>query len=464
MSTNIGLVSLGCSKNLVDSEQMLFLLDEAGYQLTADLDEADAVLVNTCGFIDDAKSEAIENILELCEIKKDKNSRLKAIVVTGCLSERYREQLYAELPEIDAIVGCSAHTQIAAAVQAARAGQKPLFFGEKDAPVAEVGRIPCMPTYSAYVRLSEGCDNRCAYCTIPSIRGPHRSRREEEVLAECQKLADDGAKELIIIAQDTTKFGTDLCGKSLLPDLLRKICAIDGVKWVRLHYANPDGITDELIDAIAENEKILRYLDIPIQHINTRILTAMNRHYTGEYVRELFAKLRARLPGLVLRTSLIVGFPGETVEDFEELCTFLREAKIERAGVFAFSPQEGTPAAEMDDQVDDEEKQRRVSLVTMLQGEIMDAYGEGLKGQTLEVLCEGYDRLSEVWFGRSYADSPDIDGKIFFKAAKGLAGEGQFCRVKITELMDGEPVGRALKPCKPKTTAGKSVKKNDNCQ
>ncbi len=441
MQQTIGLVSLGCSKNLVDSEQMLYLLDEAGYALTADLDEADAVIVNTCGFIDDAKSEAIENILELCEIKRDRDSRLKAIVVTGCLSERYREQLYTEMPEIDAVLGCSAHTQIVAAVQAALAGEKPLIFGDKQAPVAEVGRIPCMPPYTAYVKIAEGCNNRCSYCTIPSIRGDLRSRREEEILAECRTLAENGAQELIVIAQDITKYGIDLYGESRLPQLLRQICAIDSVRWVRLHYANPDGITDELIDVIAENEKIVRYLDIPIQHIDDTILSAMNRHYVSADVRRLFRTLRERLPGVVLRTSLIVGFPGETEEQFEELCTFLREAKIERAGVFAFSPQEGTPAAELPNPVDEDEKARRVSLITMLQGEIMDEYHSSLVGQTLDVLCEGYDRLSEVWFGRSFADSPDVDGKIFFTAEKGAVSEGQLCRVRIDELLDGEPLG-----------------------
>ncbi len=444
MSEKIGLVSLGCSKNLVDSEQMLYLLDEAGYSLTTDLDEADAVIVNTCGFIDDAKSEAIENILELCEIKRDKQSRLKAIVVTGCLSERYREQLYEELPEIDAVLGCSAHVQIVEALKAALAGEKPLLFGEKDAPVAEVGRISCMPLYTAYVKIAEGCDNRCSYCTIPSIRGPLRSRREEDILAECRTLAENGAVELIIIAQDTAKYGIDLYGEARLPSLLQKICAIDSVRWVRLHYANPDGISDELIDVIAANEKIVRYLDIPIQHIDDALLAAMNRHYESDDVRRLFVKLRKRLPGVVLRTSLIAGFPGETEEKFEELCTFLREARIERAGVFAFSPQEGTPAAELPSQVDDEEKERRVSLITMLQGEIMDAYNESLVGQTLDILCEGYDRLSEVWFGRSFADSPDVDGKVFFTAKKGEAAEGRFCRVQIDELLDGEPLGHIV--------------------
>lgn len=444
MSKNIGLVSLGCSKNLVDSEQMLFLLDQAGFTLTADLDEADAVVVNTCGFIDDAKSEAIENILELCEIKREKDSRLKAVVVTGCLSERYREQLYEELPEIDAVLGCSAHTQIVEAVEAALGGRRPLIFGEKDAPVAEIGRIPCMPPHTAYVKIAEGCDNRCSYCTIPSIRGPLRSRREEDILDECLSLAADGAVELIIIAQDITKYGLDLYGEPRLPGLLRKICAIESVRWVRLHYANPDGISGELIDVIAENEKILRYLDIPIQHIDTELLSAMNRHYTGEDVVRLFETLRRRLPGLVLRTSLIVGFPGETEEKFEALCTFLRAAKIERAGVFAFSPQEGTDAAALPGQVDEDERQRRASLVTLLQGEIMDAYNEALAGKTLEVLCEGYDRLSEVWFGRSFADSPEIDGKVFFTAEKGSVRDGQLCLVAVDELVDGEPVGHAV--------------------
>ncbi len=442
MAEKIGFVSLGCPKNLVDSEQMLYLLDEAGYELTVDIDQADAVVVNTCGFIDEAKSEAIENILELCTIKNDKGSRLRAVIAAGCLSERYREELYTEIPELDGVVGCSAHGEIVRVLQEALAGNKPLAMGEKNAPMQELGRIPAMPPYVAYVKIAEGCNNRCAYCTIPSIRGDLRSRKMEDVLAECRALAQGGAVELIVVAQDITKYGMDLYGVSKLPELLEEICAIDTVRWVRLHYANPDGITQELIDVIARNPKILRYLDIPIQHIAPEMLQAMNRHYTADHVRQLLPRLREALPGLVLRTSLVIGFPGETEEMFDALCTFLREAHIERAGAFAFSPQEGTVAAELPDQIPDDVKKARLEQINTLQAEIMDAFEESRVGKNIDVICEGYDALAEVYYGRSGAESPDVDGKIFFKAKKGSLSEGQIVSVKINEVFDGEPLGR----------------------
>ena len=443
MAEKIGLISLGCAKNLVDSEQMLWLLDEAGYEFTTDIDEADAVVVNTCGFIDEAKSEAIENILELCTIKAEKESKLRAIIVTGCLSERYRSEIYKEIPEVDAVLGCSALSEIVSAVKGALNGEKPEIFGDKNAPVKEIGRIKATPPYYAYVKLGEGCDNRCSYCAIPGIRGNLRSRTREAIIEECRALAADGAKELIIISQDITKYGMDLYGKSELPSLLKEICAIDGPKWVRLHYANPDGITDELIDVVASEPKIVKYLDIPIQHADDKVLSAMNRHYSAEYVDKLFTELRKRIPGLVLRSTVMVGFPGEGEKEFENLMKFLKKHRIERAGVFEFSPQEGTPAADMEDKVDEKISARRAERIRELQQGIMEKFEESFVGKKIDVICEGFDRVAEVWYGRSFADSPDVDGKVFFEAKKALP-EGAMVKVQVTELMDGDLFGEAI--------------------
>lgn len=443
MAEKIGLISLGCAKNLVDSEQMLWLLDEAGFEFTTDIDEADAVVVNTCGFIDEAKSEAIENILELCTIKAEKDSRLRAVIVTGCLSERYRSEIYKELPEVDAVLGCSALGEIVRAVRGALDGEKPEIFGEKNAPVPEIGRIKATPPFYAYVKLGEGCDNRCSYCAIPGIRGPLRSRTRESILEECRGLAADGAKELIIVSQDITKYGVDLYGRSELPSLLREICSIEGPKWIRLHYANPDGVTDELIDVIASEPKIVKYLDIPVQHADDKVLSGMNRHYRAEEADALFTKLRRRIPGLVLRTTVMVGFPGEGEEEFSTLMSFLKKHRIERAGVFEFSPQEGTAAAEMDGQVDEKTSRRRAELVRELQQGIMEEFENGFVGKNIEVLCEGFDRAAEIWYGRSFADSPDVDGKVFFKLKKAVS-PGEMVTVKVTELLDGDLFGEAV--------------------
>ena len=443
MAEKIGLVSLGCAKNLVDSEQMLWLLEQAGYELTTDLDEADAVVVNTCGFIDEAKSEAIENILELCRIKEEKDSRLRAVVVTGCLTERYRGEIRRELPEVDAVLGCSALGEIVRAVSGALAGDKPEIFGDKNAPCAEIGRVRATPFYTAYVRLGEGCNNRCSYCAIPGIRGDLRSRAREAILDECRALAAEGAKELILIAQDITKYGEDLYGRRELPALLREICAIEGPEWVRLLYANPDGISDELIDVIASEPKILKYLDVPVQHADGKILRAMNRHYTADEADALFARLRERIPGVALRTTVMVGFPGEGDAEFENLMRFLKKHRIERAGVFTFSPQEGTPAADMEPQVDEATANRRADQVRELQQEIMEQFEESFVGKTVRVLCEGFDRLAEVWVGRSGADSPDVDGKVFFEAKRPVAA-GDLVDVLVREVLDGDLVGELV--------------------
>ena len=431
MNQRFALISLGCAKNLVNSEQMLYLLDEAGYALVPDPEGADFCIVNTCGFIDSAKTEAIDTILEMAELKKQ--GKLGALIVTGCLAERYKDSILEELPEIDAVLGISNYGDIVKAVEQLSLGQTPRLFSDRNAPVEELGRIVSTGPGWAYLRIAEGCGNFCAFCAIPYIRGRYRSRSLENVLAEARDLAAHGVKELIVIAQDITRYGTDLYGKRCLAELCRELSKIEGVEWIRLHYLYPDQFDDELIDEIASNDKIVKYLDIPIQHINDTILKRMNRKGTGAEIRALFHTLRERIPGLVLRTSLITGLPGEGEKEFEELCAFLQEAKIERAGVFPFSPEEGTPAAKMA-HVDAETAERRAERVMELQQPIMDAFCEGFIGKTLRVLVESYDEDEQCWVGRSYADSPGIDGEVRFE---GLAKEGEFSEVRITGAEDG---------------------------
>lgn len=430
MKKSIALISLGCAKNLVNSEQMLYLLDEAGYALSPDPEGCDAVIINTCGFIDAAKSEAIDTILQMAELKAA--GKLGKIIVTGCLPERYRDDIRTELPEIDAVLGVGSFADIVSALDEAFAGNSVEYFGDKNAPVDELPRVVSTGPSWAYLKIAEGCDNFCAFCAIPYIRGRYRSRSMTNILEEARSLAEHGVKELIIIAQDITKYGTDLYGKRSLAELCSKLSEIDGIEWIRLHYTYPDQFDDELIDEIASNDKIVKYLDIPIQHINDGILRAMNRHGTSDDIRRLFKDLRQRIPGLVLRTSIIAGLPGEGEAEFEELCEFLREAKIERAGVFPFSPEEGTRAAKME-HVDFETAQRRAELIMQLQSEIMEEFCRSQVGKTLRVLCEGYDEEQKMFFGRSYADSPDIDGLVFFD---GAGCEGNIVDVKITAITD----------------------------
>ena len=429
MEKTYALISLGCAKNLVNSEQMLYLMSEAGYTLVSEADGADLVIVNTCGFIDAAKSEAIDNILEMAELKKA--GRLGALIVTGCLPERYKESILEELPEIDAVLGISNFKDIVAAANAVTEGRKLSLFSDQSAPVDELPRVVTTGPGWAWLRIAEGCDNFCAFCAIPHIRGRYRSRSMENILEEARDLASHGAKELIVIAQDITRYGTDLYGKRCLAQLVRELSKIEGVQWLRLHYLYPDQFDDELIEEIASNEKIVKYLDIPIQHINNKILKSMNRRGSGDEIRALFKTLRARIPGLVLRTSLIAGLPGEGEAEFEELCEFLREARIERVGVFPFSPEEGTPAARMD-HVDFEEAQRRADLILELQAPIMEDFCQSFVGRTLTVLCEGFDEESGLWFGRSYADSPEIDGQVLFEG-EGREGELQCVAIDSTE-------------------------------
>lgn len=439
MDRKISLISLGCAKNLVNSEQMLYLLSEAGYTLVPEPDGADAVIINTCGFIDAAKSEAIDTVLEMAELKKA--GKIGKIIVTGCLAERYQDTVMQELPEIDAVLGVGSFGDIVEAVTKALNNESFLSFGDKNAPVEETPRVVSTGPSWAYLRIAEGCNNFCAFCAIPYIRGRYRSREIENVVEEARELAEHGVKELIVIAQDITRYGTDLYGKRCLAELCRRLAEIDGVEWIRLHYLYPDQFDDELIDEIASNEKIVKYLDIPIQHINNDILKSMNRRGTGDDIRKLFKELRERIPGVVLRTSLISGLPGEGDAEFEELCSFLREAKIERAGVFPFSPEEGTPAAKMP-HVDAEEAQRRADLIMEIQAGVMDEFNASLIGKTLEVLCLDYDEDSQMWVGRSCYDSPDIDGLVFFD---GDGGEGNIVYVNITAVADdGNLIGEEV--------------------
>lgn len=431
MDKSFALISLGCAKNLVNSEQMIYLMTEAGYTLVSEPDGADLVIVNTCGFIDAAKSEAIDSILEMAELKKA--GRLGGIIVTGCLSERYKDSITDELPEIDTVLGVGSFGEIVKAADAVMAGRRLSLFGDQSAPIEEIPRVISTGPGWAYLRIAEGCNNFCAFCAIPFIRGRYRSRKMEDIVDEAKELAARGVKELIVIAQDITRYGTDLYGKRSLAALCRELAKIDGVEWIRLHYLYPDQFDDELIDELASNDKIVKYLDIPIQHINDKILKTMNRRGTGEEIRSLFKTLRERIPDLVLRTSLIAGLPGEGEAEFEELCEFLREARIERVGVFPFSPEEGTPAAAME-HVDFEEAQRRADIILELQAPIMDEFCSGFVGKTIRVLCDGYDEESGLKTGRSYADSPDIDGQVLFS---GTAAEGDMTDVLIQSAEDG---------------------------
>lgn len=437
--TRLALISLGCPKNLVNSEQMLFKLDEAGFEIVPEAEKAEVAIVNTCGFIESAKQEAIDTIIQLGEIKKE--GSLKAVIAVGCLSQRYGEEIKSELPEVDAILGTGSYHKIVEAVESVLQGTHYESFCDIDAPIEECGRIVSTGPSFAYLRIAEGCSNRCAFCAIPSIRGRYRSRTMENIVEEAEALAKTGIKELIVVAQDVTRYGSDIYKKRSLPELIRRLCAVEGVEWLRLHYLYPDKFDDELIEVIAAEEKVLKYLDIPLQHINDKILKRMNRRGSSLEIRELLAKIRGRIPGAVIRTSLIVGLPGEGEEEFEELCDFLREEKIERAGVFAFSPEEGTPAAEMTDRCDEDEAFRRQEIIMNMQAEIMDEWSQGFVGKAVKLICDGYNQDMGMQFGRSFADSPDIDGIVFFF---GGCNAGEFAEVQIDEIVNGDWYGHQI--------------------
>ena len=417
---------------------MMFRVQEAGYTVSDGVVDCDVVVINTCGFIDSAKSEAIDHILRVAELKKA--GRVGKILVTGCLSQRYPDEIRQELPEVDGVLGTGSYTEIVPAIEELLEDKHVENLGPIDAPEVETGRIMTTPAHYAYIKIAEGCDNRCAYCIIPYLRGRYRSRQMDDVLYEARMLAESGVKELIVVAQDTSRYGTDLPGhKRLLAPLLRELCKIEKLHWVRVHYVYPDEIDDELIDTIAQEKKIVKYLDIPIQHCNDAILKKMNRRGSGEFVAALLAKLRERIPGLVIRTSIITGLPGEGEAEFAELCEFLKKQRMERVGAFPFSPEEGTPAAKMD-YPDSDVAQQRAEMVEEIQSRIMDDYNASMVGRTLEVLVDGYDEDAEQFYGRTYADSPDIDGRVWIACDEPLT-VGDFVQVTIDAVEDGDLCG-----------------------
>lgn len=440
MAIRVGMVSLGCPKNQMDAELMLGKLKNAGMEIVADSALADVVIINTCGFIEDAKRESIENILEFAALKKE--GRIKKILVTGCMAQRYRDQIRAEMPECDAVIGLGANRDIVSVVKAAAAGETVESFPDLSSWELGGDRLQTTPPFFAYLRIADGCDNRCAYCAIPLIRGNLRSRPMEELVAEAEKLAADGVKELVIVAQDITAYGHDFDGKEHLSELLKALCRIDGIRWIRLLYCYPEHIGDALLDVIAAEDKIVKYMDIPIQHVSGTVLRAMHRAGNAETLAALFRRIREKVPGIVLRTTVMTGFPGESKADFEELCRFVKETKFERLGCFAFSPEEDTPAALMDGQISEKVKERRRDIVMEEQALVADAYNRSMIGKTVDVLVESFDRYAECWFGRSAADAPDIDGKVFFTCPKGQnPAVGSFVPVTVTDVMDWDLIG-----------------------
>ena len=445
----IGFISLGCSKNQLDTEVMLHELLTAGYEITPEETEADIVIINTCGFIESAKKEAIENILDVAWLKQ--HNDLKAIIVTGCLAERYREEIFAELPEVDALLGVGSIHNIVQAVESVQArladATLPKYASFEDKNTVALGgdRVLTTPEYYSYLKIAEGCDNRCTYCAIPSIRGRFRSRPMEELVAEAKQLEALGVRELNIIAQDITRYGKDLYGEYRLHELLHRITEETSIPWIRLLYCYPDKITDELIAEMRDNPRILPYIDLPLQHISDPVLRAMNRHGDGAAIRAVIEKLRRAIPDIVIRTTFIVGFPGETEADFEELCRFVEQTRFAHVGVFTYSPEEGTPAATMENQIDEQVKQDRMDILMKLQMQINVEQNEEKVGSVLRVLVEDFDPVSEAHFGRSAADAPDIDGKVYFKASRRIA-PGSLIDVKVREVVDYDLYGRAILP------------------
>ena len=439
MAIRVGMVSLGCSKNQVDAERMLYKLNEKGYDLVGDAALADVAIINTCGFIESAKQEAIDTILEFVELKKE--GRIKKIIITGCLAERYKDEVLSEIPEADAVVGIGSNDHICDIVEKVMGGNQLTSFDSKLNLGLTGGRIQTTLSFYSYLKIADGCSNCCSYCAIPSIRGKMRSVPMEELYNEAYEMAENGVRELIVIAQDSTRYGEDLYGKSMLPELLTKLCGIPQLKWIRVLYCYPERITDELIDVMAREDKIVKYIDMPIQHCNGEILKNMNRCGDENTLRELIAKLRERIPGIILRTTLITGFPGETEEQFDELADFVRDMEFDRLGCFPYSAEEGTKAALMDGQLDEETKEHRADIIMEQQMVIMTEKNHQLTDKTIEVVVEGYDRYGECYFGRSAADAPEIDGKIFFNSKNRRLVPGIFVNVHITDIMDYDLIG-----------------------
>ncbi len=441
MAIKVGMVSLGCPKNQMDAELMLAKLEKAGYTITAESGLADVVIVNTCGFIEDAKRESIDNILEFAQLKKE--GQIKRIIVTGCLAERYQQELVKELPECDSVLGLGANGDIVEAVKTVIDGESLHRFPPKECWSLEGDRLQTTPHFFAYLRIADGCDNRCTYCAIPLIRGGLKSRPMENILAEAKKLVADGVKELVLVAQDTTVYGQDLYGETRLPELLRELCRIEGLRWIRLLYCYPEHITDELLDVMASEEKVLPYMDMPLQHASGKVLRAMNRPGDRASLTALIKRIREKVPGITLRTTVMTGFPGETKQDFEELCAFIQDAQFERLGCFAYSAEEGTPAASLPDQVSEKVKCRRRDIVMEEQSRISDRHNEAMIGKTLTVLVESFDKYAECWFSRSEGDAPDIDGKVFFIPTSRVQA-GDFVQVTVTDTMDWDLIGEMV--------------------
>ncbi|MDO4944242.1 MAG: 30S ribosomal protein S12 methylthiotransferase RimO [Ruminococcus sp.] len=442
MSTRVGMVSLGCPKNQVDAEHMLFDLRQNGFEIVADAALADVVVINTCGFIESAKQEAIDTILEFCTLKQE--GRIKAVIATGCLAERYKDEMMKEIPELDAVIGLGSNDKLVDIIRQIYSDGMPVCaYGNKTDLSMEGGRIISTEPFYAYLKIAEGCSNCCTYCAIPSIRGRYRSRKMEDVIAEAKWLAENGVTELVVVAQDTTRYGEDIYGKSMLPELLKELCRIEGFKWIRTLYCYPERITDELLDTIAAEDKLVKYLDMPIQHCSGDILKAMNRYGDRKFLTELIKKIREKIPGIILRTTLIAGFPGETEEQFEELCEFVKEIQFERLGCFAYSPEEGTKAYDMPDQIHLKVREHRADIIMEEQMVISDRLNEKAMGKTFEVVCEGFDRYAECYYGRSAADAPEIDGKIFFDSDKKIR-VGEYVKVLVDDTLDYDLIGSRI--------------------
>ena len=440
--TKIGFVSLGCSKNLVDTEVMLHKINSAGYEIVSEDIDADIIIVNTCGFIESAKQESIDNILDLAWLKENRN--LRGIIATGCLTERYREQVFEQLPEVDAIIGVGSLDKIVDAIKAVERGERYSSFEDKNTCPLGGDRVLTTPDYTAYLKIAEGCDNCCTYCAIPLIRGKLRSRPIEDIVNEAKDLEALGVKELNLIAQDTTRYGLDIYGEYKLAELVRAITDNTNIPWIRLLYCYPDKITDALVHEMRTNGRLLKYMDIPVQHISDRILRGMNRHGDGKTIRDAVRRLRKSVPGITLRTTAMVGFPGETEKDFEELCEFIKETEFDRFGAFTYSAEEGTLAAEMDGQIDEQVKQDRYDALMAIQLDISTRLNEKKVGKTVTVLCEGFDGVAETHYGRSSADAPDVDGRVYF-SSKRRVPEGEFVKVRITEALDYDLFGYEIR-------------------
>ncbi len=437
--TNIGFIGLGCEKNTVNTEMMIATVRDAGYHIVSDLEDTRVVIINTCGFIESAKQEALETIFEVAQLKKE--GKVERIIAAGCLVERYQAEIAAEIPEVDGFLGVGSFQRIAEAIEKVLAGERVEWFDAKENLQLDGERVLTSPPATAYLKIADGCSNRCAYCCIPDIRGSYRSRSLNKIVAEAQKLIEGGSKELILIAQDTTNYGLERYGRRRLTSLIKRITALEGLTWLRLLYLYPDKIDDKLIDLFATEEKLIPYIEMPIQHAAGSVLARMKRPGNEKALMKLINTLRERIPNVVLRTTLIVGFPGETEEEFETLCNFVKEAQFDKLGVFCYSQEEGTPAAEMPDQIPEDVKERRREVIETIQADIVEKKQAALVGKTLKVLVEGYDRFGECWYGRSYMEAPDIDGKIFFTGGSSVQ-PGEMLDVTIEEVMDFDLIGR----------------------